>query len=339
MSWRERGTLGEEFVGAVYDLLKVDERYLVDGTAGFTYWAGDFATRVHTDIGVFRGSTSVYRVTAETDFLRGRGHLAELAVALEQEMDACSFSGPVYDPQTDVFRLFTGVYASNDQATWLKKTFAAAVTLQMVEAQEMSSRLGALFHATPASSSHPTAGFREHHDPVLDQAYASFHPSGDQPSKWEGIPSWQQAGWIMEREARHHDTDRQTYVQATFDWMCGGEDGIDVRICTDDPHPKLGNGLHSTLTVPLKLSAAAIGHLVLDLNTYEKNDYKRCHTLGSWCAHNGMLAFREFVPNALFDEDCLEEVSVNMCTRAIWANEWFCAMKESAEKSRVQGPA
>lgn len=327
MSWRNKDTLGKEFVADVHEFLHVDEKYCLDDGDGFIYWAGDLATRIKTDMGVFRQSMSIYRVTAETDFLKGRGHMAELAVALEYEMDQCSFSGPIYDPATDTFRLFCGVYATSEHAHWLRKTFAAAVALQAAEAHDLQQRLSQRLHAAPANSGHPHTGIRTEPDAVLEHAQGFFVGAGELPSKWIGLPTWEQAGWIMEREARRFDTDRQTYMSAVFDWACGGENGLVLDLRTDEPHPKLGNGLHVTLTVPMQLNAAGIGHLVLDLNSYEKNEYKRCHTLGSWCCHGGKLAFREFVPNALFDEEYLEEICVNMSTRAIWTNEWFYEMK------------
>ena len=333
MSWREKTTLGQEFVGDVFNMLRADEAYVMDDPNGFTYWTGDFATRVHTDEGVFRGSVSVYKVTAETDFLKGRGHMQELALALEHEMDDCSFSGPIYDQASDTFRLFTGVYATSEQADWLRRTLAAAVALQISEAYDLSDRLGKHFHASRANSGHPITGIRTDPDPMIENALGFFVGSGGQPSKWIGIPTWQQAGWIMEREARKFDTDRQTFLTAEFDWACG-EDSLRVEIRTDEPHKKLGNGLHVTMTVPMRLSPDAIGHLLLDLNTYEKNEYKRCHTLGSWCMHDGKLAFREFVPNSLFADEYLEEICVTASTRAIWTNEWFYEMKCRAEASR-----
>ncbi|MBS1721704.1 MAG: hypothetical protein JSS66_01725 [Armatimonadetes bacterium] len=335
MSWRQKATLGQEFVADVHDLLRVDETYVLDTGDGFIYWAGDLSTKVTTDIGVFRQSTSVYRVTAETEFIKGRGHIADVAMALETEMDSCSFSGPVYDQATDTFRLFCGVYATSEQAHWLRRTMAAAVALQIAEAHELAKRFSVKFNTTQATSGHPNAGIRPIPDPVLQNAVGFFHPSGDQPSSWEGVPAWEQAGWIMEREARRFESDRQTHLTAVFDWVCGGDEGMVLQIRTDDPHPKLGNGLHVTLTVPMRLNAVAIGHLALDLNTYEKTEYKRCHTLGSWCMHDGKLAFREFVPNALYDPEYLEELCVNMSTRAIWANEWFYEMKCKAEAERA----
>ncbi len=329
MSWREGRSLGEQYVKEAHDLLRVDDHYTVCDANGFTWWSADFATRVSTDQGVFRQSQCLFRVTAETDMLKGRGHMGELAEALEHEMDECTFSGPVYDAGSDTIRLYCCVYANLEEAVWLRKAFAAAVALQVAEAYDMSRRLGQRFRAIPAASEHPTNGLRASHDPVIDQAAHFFHPSGDRPSRWLDDPNWERAGWIMEREARTFQTDRRSGLSASFDWGCS-EGAIALEVRTDEPHKALGNGLHATLTVPMALSAAAIGHLVLDLNTYEKAEYKRCHMLGSWCEHGGKLAYRTFFPNALYHPDTLEDVCVNMATRAIWVDEWFQEKKAAA---------
>jgi len=80
----------------------------------------------------------------------------------------------------------------------------------------------------------------------------------------------------------------------------------------------------------MPLPRAGIGKLALNLNHYEANEYKRCHTLGSWCMHDEKLAFRLFVPNLLYTPQALTEVCVAMATRAIWVDEWFVALRQQA---------
>ncbi len=334
MSWRSRSTLGGEFVGEVYDLLRVEDDYVIDRPHGFTWWAGDFATTIQTDEGLFRQSTVTYRVTAETEFLKGRGHMRELAIALEHEMDQCSFSGPVYDQESDTFRLYSCVYAGDENAVWLRKMFAAAVALQVAEAHEMGHRLASAFHAVPASSQHPRHDLRHPPSPIVTQAYGFFSGSGCQPSKWIDQPEWKQSSWVMEREARTFDLEMGRSMVGTWPWDCG-EGDIVIAVKTDEPHPKVGNGLHLTLSIPLTLTAEGIGHLVLELNGLERTDYKRCHTLGSWCEHEGKLAFRLFVPNCLYDHRMLHDLLVNFSTRAIWANEFFVAKRAEAMSSHT----
>lgn len=330
MNWKEKSTPGEAIVAEVHDLLRIDDTYIVSRPEGFVYWASDLCTRVVTDMGVFRGSQSVYKVEAETDMIRGRGHIRELVLALEHAMDSCTFSGPVYDQQDDVFRLYCAVYATGDDVAWLKRTFSAAVALQIAEASEMAASFRRSFHAVPATSGHPTAGLRGSEDTMLTHAESLFHPSGDGPSRWLDDPAWERAGWVMEREARHFQSDGKSQLDAQFHWPCG-EGAIHLAIRVDEPHHKLGNGLHATLTIPLRLNPEAIGHLALDLNSFERSEYRRCHMLGSWCNHGSALAFRLFLPNALHYPDSLEEVCVNLSTRAIWAAEYFEERKREAE--------
>ncbi|MGE0001463.1 MAG: hypothetical protein AB7T05_05280 [Fimbriimonadaceae bacterium] len=332
MNWTHRETPGEDIVCEAHNLLRIDDQYMVANQSGFTYWACDLATRVNTDMGVFRGSQSVYKVTAETDLIKGRGHLKELAMALEYAMDDCTFSGPVYDGENDTFRLYAAVYATGDDVGWLKRTFAAAVATQISEAMAMSKRFQSEFHAVPATSGHPSTGLRPHADEMLTHSENLFHPSGDGPGKWLEDPAWERAGWVMEREAQQFTSDGRSFLEADYEWPCG-EGSIHLHVRADEPHRALGNGLHATLTMPMRLSPQAIGHLVLDLNSFERNEYRRCHTLGSWCMHDGRLAYRTFLPNALHAEGSLEGLCVTFSTRAIWVAEYFQERMMEAQAS------
>ncbi|MBS1709655.1 MAG: hypothetical protein JSS65_13160 [Armatimonadetes bacterium] len=329
MSWREGYALGHSVVREIHDTLRIDDQYVHDEPHGFTWWPGDFSQTIKTDEGIFRQSTVTYRLTAETDFLKGKGHMRDIALALVDEMDICSFSGPVYDQATDTFKLHCSVFLADENAGWLRRTMLAATALQAYDAQQLINRLGDRFHAVHATSAHPTAGLREEPHPILKTAHKFFWQAGLHPSRWIGAEEWREGTWVMEREAQTFECDRQTKLHATFEWFCG-EGVIEVTATADVPHPVLGNGLQVTMTIPLKLGQEALGHLVLDLNGLERSDYKRCHVLGSWCAHEGKLAFRMFVPNTLYTPEVLPEVLVNVSTRSIWVNEYFYEKKQQA---------
>lgn len=329
MSWRQKRSLGEEFVSKIYDTFQVDERYVLDHPDGFTYWSGDLATTVRTDPGLFRQSQVTYRVTATTEFIRGRGRVPEVILALEEILDHGTMSGAVYDPQTDVFALECGVYATEDNAEFTKGAMAAAVCLQVNEAMVLSTRLAEHLRTSIAYSAHPTQGPRSAVDESLSHTFEQFTASGAAPNRWRGQPEWQQAEWVMEREAITFESDHQSRIHATFPWHCGGQP-IDFLVGIDEVHPRLGAGLHATLVIPMPLPKAGIGKLALNLNHYEANEYKRCHTLGSWCMHDDKLAFRLFVPNLLYTPQALTEVCVAMATRAIWVDEWFVALRQQA---------
>lgn len=329
MPWRDKHNLGAEIVCEVHDLLRINDAYLLESDLGFTYWAGDFATTVRTDEGLFRQGTVTYHLTAHTEFLKGRGHMRELALALEHEMDQCSLSAPFYHQDSDTFNLHCGVYAGDENISWIRKTFAAAVALQVAEAHDMGHRLARQLNTVPAASGHPKTGLRTHADDILTHAYSFFTGSGQQPSRWSSHEEWKESSWVMEREADRFELDSGTSLTGWFPWHCGEHEMV-VTVRTDEPHPRLGNGLHITLTIPMQLTAEGIGYLALELNTMERTTYKRCHMLGSWCEHDGMLAFRTFIPNALYEPRLLHDMIVNFATRALWADEFFVAKREAA---------
>ena len=113
MSWRKKSDLGEEIVAEIHDVLRVQDQWLVEHTSGFTWWAAEFAQTVWCDMGLYHNAQSTYRVHAETDLLRGRGQPQRYETAIEQEMDACSFSAVVYDEKDDTFKLHTSIFATH----------------------------------------------------------------------------------------------------------------------------------------------------------------------------------------------------------------------------------
>ncbi len=334
MSWRDGYSLGHTVVREIHDTLRIDDQYVHDEPHGFTWWPGELSQAIQADDGIFRQSNVTYRVTAETSFVKGRGHMRELALALVSEMDEASFSGPVYDKESDTFKMHCCVYLADENEAWLRRTMMAATALQVYDAYRLVDRLGEQFHAVHAISGHPSAGLRDDPHPIIKTAPKFFWQAGLRPSRWLDVEEWREGTWVMEREATTFESDRKTRLDATFEWSCGGSGSIVVAARTEDPHPTLGNGLHVTMTVPLSLNPEAIGHLVLDLNGLERSDYKRCHVLGSWCAHEGQLAFRLFVPNTLYTPEVLPDVLVNMSTRAIWVNEYFFEKKQQAARAQ-----
>lgn len=199
MGWRDRETLGERLVAQVHDILHIDDRYIVPDPLGFTYWAGESSTRVETDQGLFRQGSVTYRVTARTEVVRTRGHLRDVAIALEHEMDECTFSGPDYDRGQDLISLGCGVYLGDDNAEWLERLFTAAVALQVTEAFELQQSLCEKTSVSTAISAHPQTGPRELFDENLLHSRAMFLPVGDQPSAWIGVDEWTRTKWVLER--------------------------------------------------------------------------------------------------------------------------------------------
>lgn len=337
MSWKERSDLGLTLVADIHDALRIDDHWRVDEARGFRWWPSSFAQHIWADIGLFHNSQAVYRMHAETDLIRGRGHHQDFELALETAIDACTFSAIVYDAPSDTFRLHSSVYASPENVEWLKKPFFAAVALQLAEADEIAKRLSqGATHAVSAMSEHPRNGLRPTPDPMLQSRQHFFCPAGVQPSRWDGAQEWLDMERYMEREALTFQSDHQHWMKAEFAWTGPGVSETDheptalLFVTTQEPHAVIGNGLHFTLTLPLRLDPKRVAHLAVELNEVERSEWKRSHMVGSWCCHDDRLAFRCFLPNTIYNHELLPQIAGSMAVRASWADEWCLKNRASA---------
>ena len=334
VSWQDRETVGQQAVADVHSQLQITPEWSLINSEGFTWWPHQFAQSVWTDEGVFRNSRSIYRLHTEIDLVRGKGQNAKLNVALEHEMDQCNLSALVYDKASDTYRLHSSVFAEEDNIHWISKLFSAAVTLQVVEAKAIAAHLAVSNRAAAAISGHPTAGLREEPDKLLGTALGYFTTGGAQDCRWIDVDEWKKVDWAMERQALDYEMTPGRQLTARFFWAADESQTIDLAISTDEPHEVLGNGLHFTLMIPLRVSAQHIAQMALELNENERANWHTSHMLGSWCSHYDSLAFRLFIPNALYQVGILEEIAVTMATRAIWVTEFFLEKKEQAQMAR-----
>lgn len=337
MSWRERTDLGHSIVADIHETLRIDDRWIVERGNGFTWWASDFAQSVWCEMGLYHNGMATYRVHAETDLLRGRGRPHQFESAIETEMDGCSFSSVIYDDREDTFKLHSSLFATEENIGWLKRTFLAAVALQVCEAHHLGHGLARAVGGVPASSSHPTAGMRTKADSCLEIIPRYFGPMGVQPSRWLGTVEWNEAERAMDRESLRFWTDHQGKLHAEFAWDAGGMAGDVVLLQVDahEPSSMMGNGLHFTLTVPLRMPPERVARLALEMNSLERQEWHRCHTLGSWCNHRGQLAHRLFLPNTIYNPDLLPNLVIASAVRAQWVNEFFLAKRAAAMNAAV----
>lgn len=344
MSWRHREDLGTQVVAHVHEAMRVNDHWCLDTGRGFMWWAEDFVQRIWSDIGLFHNSQSVYRVHAETDLLKGRGHAKDFELALTTAMRDATLSAVVYDSESDTYKLHCSVYAHNENSDFMDRLFMAASALQVAEAHEIGHHLAQKLQATPASSAHPSHGIRNSPDPMIRAIETFFKPNGGQPSRWIGRPEWREMERAMERQALHFTTDHDSYLQAEFFWPIPAADGSRqvsvLNVSTAEANPILGNGLIFRLRLPVRLSPGACAHTAMELNNIERKEWLRCQFLGSWCYDDGALEFECFVPNTCFNASILENLSLSMAIRAQWAAEqfekWFASRAPSPAGEKVQ---
>lgn len=336
MGWRTREDLGTQIVGHVFDAMKVTDGWCLDFDRGFSWWAEDFCQTVWADMGLFQNAQNMFRIHAETDLIRGRGHAQDFELALTNAMHDATLSAVVFDKESDTYKLHCSVYITADNAHFMDRLFMAAVAMQVAEASKIGHVLAKELGAPPATSGHPKHGLRSQPDSMIKCFDTFFKPNGVHPSKWNGAGEWKQMEWAMERQSQRFECDHSSHMVAEFYWSIPQADGsgglTTLEVLADEAHPELGNGLMFRLKLPIRMSPQKVAHTAIALNNLERKEWLRAQFLGSWCYDNGALEFECFVPNTCYHADILEAISLSMAIRAEWANEqfgrWFAAAKQ-----------
>lgn len=335
MSWKKRETLGEQIIADTYDVVQPSPDWLLNQADGFTWWPGELGQRIWTDMGLFSNGRTHYRLHAEIDLVKAGRFKQQLDTMLEAEMDKCVFSALVFDQRSDTYRLHASVYAEAEIAHWINKVFHAAVKIQLAVAYRLVDSICGQVPVSHAVTASATGAVREDRCPLVLEGLAPYISEGHLPCKWLDQDEWRDVDWAMERQAMGWSKSDRKQSFSKFYWAPDPEQSIDLLISAVEPHPELGNGLEFTLTVPLKMSSKHIAYMALELNEYERATWLKTHMLGSWCDHNGTLAFRLFVPNSLYQDGLMHELSVTMASRAAWVNEFFVAKKAAAEAKKA----
>jgi hypothetical protein len=330
MSWQSRSDPGLAIVAQVHDALKVADRWRIDEPRGFTWWASDYAQRIWADQSVFHNTTAVFRLHAEIEFLRGRGHAQKCEVYLSQLMSRASLSALVYDEAGDTFKLHCSVYACEENADWLGRLFLAAVGLQVADAHCKAPSLATDLKSAAAATAHPKTGLRDEPDPMCAAVERFFKPAGQQPSRWENVEEWEEAQYNVKRLAQKVSTDSCSFLHAEFAWTADQNESINLEVTTQRPHPDLGNGLRLSLVLPVEMAEENAAHTALELNAAERKEWKWIHDLGSWCCENGAVEYNCFVPNVSYNKAVLPALVHEMAIRADWASELAASELASA---------
>lgn len=327
MSWQNKDDLGLTLVAHIHDSLKVEDKYRLDHGRGFTWWAGDYAQSIHTDLGIFHHMSNYFRIHSEIELLKTDGHPGACELPLLKMMADATFSALTYDSDKDTFKLHCSVYACYDNEEWIKRVFLGAVGLQLSEAQHTAKRLAEELNISAATSVHPMSGMREHAHPMVEADERFFKPWGAQPSKWVGGTEWEDARQAIRRISVKCSTDDSTRLDGEFEWDHGNpSDAVKLVITTEEPHPLLGNGLTFRLIIPVNMLEESRAHLALHLNEMERRQWNWCHDVGSYCCRGIDLAFDCFIPNISYAPGILTEMAHDMGTRARWLNEQWQSM-------------
>jgi hypothetical protein len=112
-----------------------------------------------------------------------------------------------------------------------------------------------------------------------------------------------------------------------------GGDTARLKLQTDVPHSRLGNGLFGTLTLPFRCEAESEAtEFAMQFNFMEASRWLKVGSpmIGAWCAEDWsqfsggpkfMPAFRFFIPNMMYRRGLAEHLVLYAMARANWFKE------------------
>lgn len=313
----EGGDAGLRAIDDIYQYLQIEDKWSLPEHRGFSWWGGNLRQHVWADEPVKRDGEEVVRLHARTDLFREIKPSRNTTDLLAFLMSFSALSGLIRNPlDPSRIQLASSVFACEDNRSWVLSLFKSVVAIQTAAAHILAAQVPGLFDVKADNSCHMKSGFRNSYDSTLDAIRVGVAPDGEMPSKY--------AGPAMTRLLSDF---RQMQTVPAY----GDESGIEVEypflahaslveLRTEDPHPRMGNGLMATLKLPEEETDPAMSALAL--NEMELTDMTGAQFLGSWCATpDGRLAFVSYFPNSLYQDDLLPNVFRSMANRARWIAE------------------
>lgn len=327
---------------------------------GFDWWPGDFKVEVrafgpHPEI-----EKPTYRLSVQTDFLTEVDNRAPSFFPMLSSLNplvptSCMISHPkevLEDAksrrvETDPPRVWleTTAYLDESTAAWLPPLFGGLTILQPIESQFRAALMTRALGGRPEHSKCPDAKDTGTHGLLgLEEVYAD---AGQGQSAWAGT------GEFEEIVDKWGPSDRAVGLADATSLTLGtpfGSDQALLRMTTDQPHLRLGNGLLVLLSLPFSLDAQEAAERANWLNFWESRKFATNGVpfIGGWSARGDAepeppkgirerlgrwigrrpaprvmhsLAFSCFIPNMLYRPRLAEHLVLHGLARARWARE------------------
>lgn len=348
-------------IGTMLNLWQVEEdriEWVGDASAstifregyGFDWWPGDFKVRVRVHGPHPELDFPLYRLSVQTDFLRNvdvttpkfEKSISDLnrkalnfAICAHPKAVAAAlarYGSGESDLDLKCARVWLAstAYIHEDTKHWLPKLFAGLAVLQPIEAQFRADLAMLLLGGEADRSRPPGAASPASVDDILGvDEFIAYH--GQQQSKWIDTGEFEQ---IVERWGGCDSG----FGTAGREWLTietpFGDQTAMLKLKADQPHPRLGNGLFATLTLPwLCESESQTTALSVELNSIEVTRWLKVGApmIGSWSAETWDFyekprfapAFNFFIPNLMHERGLAENFVLYAMARAKWFREEF----------------
>jgi hypothetical protein len=203
--------------------------------------------------------------------------------------------------------------------------FGGLAVLQPIESQFRADHAASLLGGKPDRSRPPMRRLQATVDEMLGAEGWMLSPHGQEPSKWIGTGEFEK---IIERWGRRDSgfgvADKAGLsMQTPF-----GDTSAIILLRTDKPHPRLGNGLHVSLSFPHVCEVESANALVIEMNFLEDRAWSKLGVqfMGNWHAdewrgHGFVPEFSCFIPNMVYFPGLAANLVLYAMARAKWGRE------------------
>lgn len=242
----------------------------------------------------------------------------------------------VYDGQAHVIALCGSAYLNGGNRKW-GRVLRFAALLQNIEAHSKAPQLADWVGGKPAVSPHPTGGFREDMDELLNFVDAQVVVDGQHPSPFVGAPIAGLSGlprppWLLVSASDTGATGELPFsgsVSAVEQAMLDDPDAQQSRtslfqVLGDMEHPYLGSGALVILRLGVNLEAERVKLLAGYFNQAEASEQTGFPLIGAWTQDTQVpttLAHVTFLPATVFRAVELEVVAFDSFLRNEWARQ------------------
>jgi hypothetical protein len=318
-------------LGDVRRQLQVDDEWAVVEPGSFTWWAHRLRQKIVAEKSVTRGGLGIVNIWAETDLLVDVPNESRVEEAVAVLNSTAALNTLVWRPTERRLSLRCASYIYSDIRGWMTGMFCSGVAMQIAEAEGRAESLQKLVGGKVHSSAHPTNGFRQQPDDMLN-VLGAFRTGKEDVSPFYGD---EMLSVIAAFEKQILVTGDQSGVTMEFPFPDGIPPTALVRLLADVPHPTYGSGVMLLMKLPLlpsgRLSGAALANA---LNLGEIDQIEAGYGFGSWCLDvedKKGTAYVGFLPAAMYAPSLLNNIVVSLSAKARWAHLFLDLGNNAAE--------
>lgn len=296
--------------------LKTDPEWSVHLEKGFSWWP-DRQRQTVEQVKEMRGpdGETGYVIEIRTDVAKDVDLSESVLRFLDLfSMQCCTMAAPIYDFKSKSISLRSSVRVHDGIAGWMNPLISVAAALQAFEAKSLGSSLASHAGCSVAESPHPSSGFANSPDEIMDLEAELFMPHGEQPSRWLASEFSEAVRKYMQGPPSVMSTDGGQGLTAEFPF---GDSTSLLRLQGDQRHPSYGSGLLVLQSFPIPVASELEGiQKAFEFNAWEAASGPYGYLFGSYAFQRGMLHFVSFYPNAMYRQGLIPNLYYAAAERA-----------------------